>query len=345
MENIIEKIHKIDKKTMRNNILLGLIVTLGTGFYVYMNKSRSDVSEECEDKFRIGDMGSYYDDDDSDKPEQQKYIFEDLKQTLLNKLEETDKNNKIELKKIEDNIRTISDKLDKPQIISETKDTSSSLLDYIFPSNKKPDEKELEIKSDSDSEEMKIVEQKEKEMEAYKNVPEVNVPEVNGEKVDELKESNNFFNVPKVNGEKVDELKEYEEMKRTNELKEYEEMKRTNELKDYEEMKKAKDYLKRMEEEEQKQKEMELEEKKKNEEEEEKKSTEMIPEVLGNINVEINQQKEIEEKKEENNKLVGGKLKNINSIKSKKNKLKHENQVLRQILKKLSYTLKKQKRL
>jgi hypothetical protein len=199
MANIIEKIRKIDKKTMKNNILLGLIVTLGTGFYVYMNKKSpnaiyleendtktsndiyndSDSDSDTDGYNSDGDSreGNGVDSDDDvknnydgngiDADESHRLIFEDLKQTLINKLEETDKNNRIELKKLEDDIRAISEKLDKPKLIQSTDSISTvkneptvietkdpSFLDYIFPAkenttepqNVKPEEpKALEI--------------------------------------------------------------------------------------------------------------------------------------------------------------------------------------------------------
>ncbi len=154
MANIIEKIRKIDKKTMKNNILLGLIVTLGTGFYVYMNKKSpnaiyleendtktsndiyndSDSDSDTDGYNSDGDSREGNSDDDVknnydgngiDADESHRLIIEDLKQTLINKLEETDKNNRIELKKLEDDIRTISEKLDKPKLIQSTDSIST----------------------------------------------------------------------------------------------------------------------------------------------------------------------------------------------------------------------------
>ena len=160
--NMIEKIRKIDKKTMRNNILLGLMVTLGTGFYLYMNKKSSHDDEPIylEENDSDNDIGNDSDNDigndignDSlhDYGESSKVIFDDLKQTLLNKLEETDKTNRTELKKLEDDIRTISEKLDKTQLTQHIdkdadKDKSVSLLDYIFPPTEKQNNVVVEVK-------------------------------------------------------------------------------------------------------------------------------------------------------------------------------------------------------
>jgi len=187
MDKIIEKIRKIDKKTMRNNILLGLIVTLGTGFYLYMTKKPpiapsleengieySD-NEKDDDKYSSDEDESDYENNyekynetnNNTNDESQKMRFEDLKQSLMNKIEETDKNNQIELKKLEGDIRTISEKLDKNQIANNVnvkkeeklldiqndvindkdKDVKEkSFLDYIFPSSTKEENKPVEEK-------------------------------------------------------------------------------------------------------------------------------------------------------------------------------------------------------
>jgi hypothetical protein len=204
--NMIEKIRKIDKKTMRNNILLGLMVTLGTGFYLYMNKKSSHDDEPIylEENDSDNDIGN---DSLYDYGESSKVIFDDLKQTLLNKLEETDKNNRTELKKLEDDIRTISEKLDKTQLTQHIdkdadKDKSVSLLDYIFPPTEKQNNVVVEVKPEE-----------KKNEEIIKINPEeatLLVPEVLDKQVEEPKKEEATLLVPEVLDKQVEEPKKEE---------------------------------------------------------------------------------------------------------------------------------------